>query len=83
MGMVGLVNADRDRPKSDVLGQLAPLVRERGIRATARASGVSHPTISRFLSGQSSISVAVLEEIADALNLQISITPRQGNSSRR
>lgn len=66
-----------ERKRADVLGQLAPRIRANGVRAAARAAGISHPTLSRWLNGGSSISVSVLEEICDALDLEIRITPRQ------
>lgn len=68
--------AEPGRKRADVLGQLGPLIRDRGVRAVARAVGISHPTLSRWLTGGSSISVAVLEEIADALDLEVTIAPR-------
>lgn len=75
--------SDPERKRADVLGQLGPLIRDRGVRATARAAGISHPTLSRWLTGGTSISVSVLEEIADALAVEIRIVPRQPPQGRR
>lgn len=50
---------------------LAPLVRDMGLRSVARASGVSHSMISRWLHGQTRMSIASQIKVAEAVGCQV------------
>lgn len=52
---------------------LEPLIRERGIRATARRLGISPASLSLWLNGTRGISEDVIERLLRAFKLRIDI----------
>jgi transcriptional regulator with XRE-family HTH domain len=46
--------------------------------AIAKATGISEPTLSRFMSGERGLPMKTLDTLADYLNLDIQATKRKG-----
>lgn len=57
--------------------QLEPLIRERGIRATARRLGIPHSQLSEWLNGTRPISEDTIERLCHAFKLRIDIRPQE------
>ena len=59
----------------DLRDQLEPLIRDRGVRATARTVGMHHGSLIAWLKGKRDISAAKLQELLNVFGLRVTQAP--------